>query len=200
MIFNRRRPIARCNRQWGDLKSSMSSHPHSNTACVLWIGKTTVCRIFSCQRSAGEASLRPDSLSALRSRGPLLPAPLARALALRSRLGVIVTAPNPRLAHSRRVSSRRSVREGSCASAHSPRATAAPCAPGSVKLSSPQLSGLSQIPCTPGRDGFAVDLRASADNLAFRPLARQPKLACVWLVHTTLWRSEGWWRIPGSNR
>ena len=40
--------------------TAFSSHPHLETHCVcLWIGKTTVCRIFSCQR----AGRRPKTSS-----------------------------------------------------------------------------------------------------------------------------------------
>ena len=44
-----------------------------NTAVFLWIGKTTVCRIFSCQRSFGGP--RPPNPSRRRLRGARCPAP-----------------------------------------------------------------------------------------------------------------------------
>ena len=44
-------------------------------AC-LWIGKTTVCRIFSCQRATG--GLRPAGPLSRSLAGPLAPTPLAR--------------------------------------------------------------------------------------------------------------------------
>jgi hypothetical protein len=60
-------------------RDNFSSHPHLvNTACVLWIGKTTVCRIFSCQRSI-RGKYRPAELTGAAGRFP--PDPLARSLA-----------------------------------------------------------------------------------------------------------------------
>ena len=50
---------------------------------------------------------------------------------------------------------------------------------------------------------YAVEACLAEVGPAARPrfdLPASPSLASVWLEPTTLRRSEGWWRIPGSNR
>src|SRR5690349_7170260 len=57
---------------------SSSSHPHlKHCACFVITEKTTVCRIFSCQRSLGEPSLRRILIALTRSAFRRL-APFAR--------------------------------------------------------------------------------------------------------------------------
>ena len=128
-----------------------------NTACVICGSeKTTVCRIFSCQRTAG--GLRPAGPPRAVARGdPAIPTPLQR--------GAPSGAPN-------------------LPSTHAP-----------VRR---PMESISKLFYRSFRlRGTLASLAASA-RPAFRACRAGARL--VWLVHATRRRSEGWWRIPVSNR
>ena len=146
----------------------------SSGGLMLWSEKTTVCRIFSCQRSDGGSTPQALGSVARRARCPL------RFLA-ESPLTVAVS---------------ESVNVGSIGALVLSSAWLAEAAPPHLTVQGRRNDSLNNLPDVGGREtqephSLTETLSKISPPLPFRVSARQP---------SPMFLSEGWWRIPGSNR